>query len=212
MNSFPSMQQPDGSPFCGAYCVVATLYAFDKLPFTAPLSLNRYDAQQKSFTGPKLDIVDSSNLVELALEFYKVTGILTPGPNPSYVDGAGNNSLGAMLSILNQCDLKTEVVFKNEETLDQIRSVFPIEIELIEKLGVPISLLDNNDSTPSDSVLISVIAYPELHYVVNNHQGEWFDSDLEAHLFHWDKIESWDESNNKREGASWLGVSIQVCR
>ncbi|WP_104401639.1 hypothetical protein [Vibrio penaeicida] len=217
MKSFPNMQQPDGSLYCGAYCVVATLYAFDKLPFTAPPSLNRYDIQTKSFSGPKLDIVDSSNLTDLALELYKVTGILTKGTNPEYGHHSESyNSLGAMLYILQECGLKAEVVFQDQAALEAIQKNFPIEFELIETLGSPIEILANDPpspkaSTPKDSVLISVIEHSDLHYVANNDRGEWFDSDMDNHLYHWKPIEEWkSDQEEKREGASWYGVSIRV--
>ncbi|KJY73703.1 hypothetical protein [Vibrio nigripulchritudo] len=210
MNSLPSMQQPEGSLYCGAYCLVATLYAFNKLPFHSPLTLSRYNRVDKSFSNTSIKIEDSSNLTELAMDFYQVTGILEEGFNPEYIDEAGYNSLGAMLYILKECGLKTEVLFKDPDTHVQIQSAFPTEIELVNKLEVPISYLNSDSSTPDNGVLISVISYPNLHYVVNNSSGEWFDSDLEEPLFHWDQIERWDSSDNKRENASWLGISVRV--
>ena len=49
-----------------------------------------------------------------------------------------------------------------------------------------------------------------LHYILNNEQGEWFDPHLKERIQLWDPIETWYKSDNKRDGAMWLGVSIRV--
>lgn len=48
------------------------------------------------------------------------------------------------------------------------------------------------------------------HYLINDAQGNWFDSGIIGTNDEWDFIENWHSTTNKREGASWLGVSIRV--
>ncbi|TMO65652.1 hypothetical protein [Pseudoalteromonas aurantia] len=70
-----------------------------------------------------------------------------------------------------------------------------------------------NDENPNraHSMLVSVISVnSSLHYILNNEQGEWFDSHLKERVQLWDPIETWYKSDNKRDGATWLGVSIRV--
>lgn len=70
-----------------------------------------------------------------------------------------------------------------------------------------------NDENPNraHSMLVSVISEnSSLHYILNNEQGEWFDSHLKERVQLWDPIETWYKSDNKRDGATWLGVSIRV--
>lgn len=72
-------------------------------------------------------------------------------------------------------------------------------------------MLALGESTPSNTMLMSVISVNDsLHYILNNAQGEWFDSDIEGSHAKWDFIEKWNDTSNKREGAFWLGVSIRV--
>ncbi|GAB3527075.1 hypothetical protein GCM10027342_32020 [Photobacterium alginatilyticum] len=37
-----------------------------------------------------------------------------------------------------------------------------------------------------------------------------FDSELDDHYLNWDVIEQWDTSLNKRDKATWLGISIRI--
>ncbi|WP_246210372.1 hypothetical protein [Vibrio aquimaris] len=60
-------------------------------------------------------------------------------------------------------------------------------------------------------MLISVISVNDsLHYILNDAQGYWFDSHIAEGNAAWGFIENWHSTANKREGASWLGVSIRV--
>ncbi|KGY09863.1 hypothetical protein [Vibrio sinaloensis] len=211
MSLFPNMRQPEGSLYCGPYCVVACLKALNKLPLASPLELHMYDAKAVAFKGPSVEIRGSEGLKDLALDLYKVTGIITPGENPNYIEHSGYNSLGAMLYVLRQFGLECEVIIRDEQTNKYLRQVFPIEFELIEKLGVVTKTLSLDKSTPDHTMLISVISVNDsLHYILNDAQGCWFNSHLTGSSAMWDFIEKWDSTTNKREGASWLGVSIRV--
>lgn len=212
MSIFPKLRQPEGSLYCGPYCVVACLVALGRLPFTSSIELRRYVPEEVAFTGSSIEINDSYDLTSLALELYKVTGIITPGENPDYIEHSGYNSLGAMLYVLGQFGLQCEVVIRDDETNRYLRKVFPVEFQLMEKLQVPVSILDMEESTPNKTMLISVILVDDsLHYILNSAQGEWFDSGVDAVTnSKWDFIENWHSSSDKREGASWLGVSIQI--
>ncbi|WP_082856208.1 hypothetical protein [Vibrio sp. HI00D65] len=64
---------------------------------------------------------------------------------------------------------------------------------------------------PFNTMLISVIRVNgSLHYVLNDDQGNWFDSGITGTSAEWDSIENWHSTANKREGAAWLGISIRV--
>ncbi|MCK6263954.1 hypothetical protein KP803_11800 [Vibrio sp. ZSDE26] len=211
MSIFPKMRQPEGSLYCGAYCIVACLKSLNKLPLTSSFELHKYDAKEVAFTGSAIEISDSKELKDFALELYKVTGIITPGENPDYIEHSGYNSLGAMLYVLRQFGLECEVIIRDEQTNEYLRRAFPIEFELIEKLGVSTKMLSLGKSTPDKTMLISVISVNDsLHYILNDAQGYWFDSDIAGTSAEWDFIENWHSTANKREGASWLGVSIRV--
>ena len=211
MNSFPKMRQPEGSLVCGPYCLVACLQAFELLPLTSSIELNKYNNFDKTFNGGLVTLNLDHDFLELALELYKITGIITPGHNPDYIEHSGYNSLGAMLYVLGKFGLNCEVVINNNKTLMELNNVFPIEFELIESLKTPICILGEQESTPSGTVLISVLsANDSLHYVINNSIGEWLDTDIENGNTHWDFIERWRTSNNKRSDATWIGVSIRV--
>ncbi len=211
MNDFPSLMQPEGSLYCGPYCVVACLQAFGLLPQVLPINMNKYNHADKEFNGELVEITSKLDLDALAKEIYTITGIVTKGENPSYIEHSGFNSLASMLYVIGKLGLNTEVVISDDSKYSYLNSIFPTEFELMGKLNVPITVLNQQSTRLSDSILISVIAYPDtLHYVANNDKGEWFDSGLEEHLFHWDAIENWDTSCNKREKASWLGISIRV--
>ncbi|WP_182019297.1 hypothetical protein [Vibrio diabolicus] len=211
MSIFPKMRQPEGSLYCGPYCIVACLKSLNKLPLTSSFDLHKYDAKEVAFTGSVIEITDSKELKDFALELYKVTGIITPGENPDYIEHSGYNSLGAMLYVLRQFGLECEVIIRDEQTNEYLRRAFPIEFELIEKLGVSTKMLSLGKSTPDKTMLISVISVNDsLHYILNDAQGYWFDSDISGSSATWDFIEDWHSTTNKREGASWLGVSIRV--
>lgn len=212
MSIFPKLRQPEGSLYCGPYCVVACLAALGRLPFTSSIELRRYVPEEVEFAGTSIEINDSYDLTSLALELYKVTGIITPGENPDYIEHSGYNSLGAMLYVLGQFGLQCKVVIRDDETNRYLRKVFPVEFQLIETLQVPVSILDMEESTPNKTMLISVISVDDsLHYILNSAQGEWFDSGVDdVTNSNWDFIENWHSSSDKREGASWLGVSIQI--
>jgi hypothetical protein len=212
MSIFPKLRQPEGSLYCGPYCVVACLAALGRLPFTSSIELRRYVPEEVEFAGTSIEINDSYDLTSLALELYKVTGIITPGENPDYIEHSGYNSLGAMLYVLGQFGLQCKVVIRDDETNRYLRKVFPVEFQLIESLQVPVSILDMEESTPNKTMLISVISVDDsLHYILNSAQGEWFDSGVDdVTNSKWDFIENWHSSSDKREGASWLGVSIQI--
>ncbi len=211
MSLFPNMRQPEGSLFCGPYCIVACLKRLNKLPLLSPFELRKYDATEVAFTGASVEISGSEKLKDLALEIYKVTGIITPGENPDYIEHSGYNSLGAMLYVLSQFGIECEVLIRDAQTNEYLRRVFPIEFELIEKLGVSTKTLSLGKSTPDKTMLISVISVNDsLHYILNDAQGNWFDSDIEGTSAAWDFIENWHSTANKREGAFWLGVSIRI--
>lgn len=211
MNLFPNLRQPEGSLYCGPYCVVACLQALNRLPLTSAVELRQYDVKDVAFTGTCVEVNGSLDLAELAMKLYKVTGIITPGEHPDYIDHSGYNSLGAMLYVLGQFGLKCRVIIRDEDTHEYLRRVFPVEFDLMAKLAVPITTLSTGQSTPANTMLMSVISVNDsLHYVLNNDHGEWFDSDIVGTHAAWDFIEHWDSTTNKREGASWLGVSIQI--
>ncbi|MEI8598958.1 hypothetical protein P4S64_19230 [Vibrio sp. M60_M31a] len=117
-----------------------------------------------------------------------------------------------MLYVLGQFGLQCKVVIRDDETNRYLRKVFPVEFQLMEKLQVPVSILDMEESTPNKTMLISVVSVDDsLHYILNSAQGEWFDSGVDdVTNSKWDFIENWHSSSDKREGASWLGVSIQI--
>lgn len=208
---FPEMRQPEGSLYCGPYCIVACLKGLNKLPLTSSFELRKYNAKEVAFTGASVEVSGSDELKDFALELYKVTGILTPGENPDYIEHSGYNSLGAMLYVLGQFGIECEVLIRDAQTNKYLHRVFPTEFELIEKLGVSTKTLSLDKSTPDNTLLISVISVNDsLHYILNDAQGNWFDSDIVGTSAKWDFIENWGSTANKREGASWLGVSIRV--
>jgi hypothetical protein len=213
MNSFPKMRQPEGSLVCGPYCLVACLQALELLPLESPIELNKYSKQGKKFNGDVVTLSHKHNLLDLASELYKITGIITPGQNPDYIEHSGYNSLGAMLYVLGKLSLNSEVVIKNNKALKELNSAFPIEFELIKALNIPICILNEQESTPNGTLLMSVIsANDSLHYVINNSLGEWLDTDIENGNTNWDFIEKWNSTNNKRDDATWVGVSIRVSK
>lgn len=148
MNLFPNLRQPEGSLYCGPYCVVACLQALNRLPLASAVELRQYDVRDVAFTGPCVEVNGSLDLVELAMKLYKVTGIITPGEHPDYIDHSGYNSLGAMLYVLGQFGLKCRVIIRDDETDKYLRRVFPVEFELMSKLAVPITTLLTGQSTP----------------------------------------------------------------
>ncbi|MFW7525193.1 hypothetical protein ACODM8_13810 [Vibrio ostreicida] len=209
VSMFPNMRQPEGSLYCGPYCIVACLKGLNKLPFASPFELRKYNAKEVAFTGSSVEVSVSDELKDLALELYKVTGIITPGENPDYIEHSGYNSLGAMLYVLRQFDIECEVLIRDPQTNEYLRRVFPIEFELIKKLGISTKTLSLSKSTPDKTMLISVISVNDsLHYILNDAKGNWFDSDIAGTSAEWDFIESWHSTANKREGASWLGRGI----
>lgn len=100
MSIFPKMRQPENSLYCAPYCIVACLQTLEKLPLNTSIELRKYEPKVKAFTGSSMIISSSNNLSNLALELYKITGIITPGEHPEYIDHSGYNSLGAMLYVL----------------------------------------------------------------------------------------------------------------
>ncbi|MEZ9232280.1 hypothetical protein AB4259_14480 [Vibrio amylolyticus] len=211
MSTFPNIRQEEGSLHCGPYCVVACLQALNKLPLRHSIELRKLKLSELGFKGPFISLNESYDFTRLALDLYKVTGIITPGEKPDYIEHSGYNSIAAMIYVLSQFGLKSEVVIRDEQTREYLEMVFPTEFKLIEKLAVPIEILGQNISTPSKTMLISVISINEsLHYIANNALGEWFDSDIEEAEPKWECIEKWHLTRNKREGATWLGVSIRV--
>lgn len=211
LTMFPNLRQPEGSLYCGPYCITAYLKSMDKLPLSSPLKLHKFDAAQVSFTGAPVEVNGLEELKDFAFELYKVTGIITPGEYPDYIEHSGYNSLGAMLYVLRQFGIECEVLIRDAQTDEYLRRVFPIEFELIEKLGVSTKILSLGKSTPNNTMLISVIRVNgSLHYVLNDAKGNWFDSGITGTRAEWDSIESWQIAANKREGAVWLGISIRV--
>ena len=211
MISFPQLKQPEGSLYCGGYCVVACLQAFDLLPLTSPILLNRFDRSSKRFVGTEVAVTDKKDLDAMAIDIYAITGILSEDGAPPYVENSGSNSLAATIYVLNKFGLKTEVVISNELALSSLKAFVPAEFELFEQLGAPVVVLNGEPATFPNSALISVIALPKLlHYVVNNDRGEWFDPQIGVYCESWDPITEWDTDCRKRENANWLGISIRV--
>ncbi|MGF1758833.1 hypothetical protein L4D76_12995 [Photobacterium sagamiensis] len=211
MNNFPNLRKPEGSLYCGPYCVVACLYSFGILDKVLPAELNRYDPVTKTFDGRSVSVLSNHNLDQLAITIYEITGILTRGVNPKYIEHSGNNSISAMVYILNKFGLKTELIIKDKATYSELYQAFPSEFELMDTMETSVTILNKNSAALPNSILISIIGYPNTtHYVASNEQLEWFDPELDGNTFDWDAIELWDVSAKKRQSAYWLGVSIRV--
>ena len=213
MKAFPNMKQPEGSLYCGPYCTAACLHAFELLPLKHPKIINRYTHEEKAFNGEAIELSDKLSLEEMALEFYKVVGIVTKGENPTYIEHSGYSSLAAILYVLGEFDLNTELVISSSENLSYFKSVYPTEFELINKLNVPICILDDVVSSPNETILISLILDPvSPHYIINNSRGEWLDTNIEEVSPKWDFIEKWSDTDNKYKNSTWVGISIRIRR
>ncbi|CCN72910.1 hypothetical protein [Vibrio nigripulchritudo] len=213
MKAFPNIKQPKGSLYCGPYCTAACLHAFELLPLKSPKKLSRYAHAEKAFNGESIELTEELGLEAIALEFYKVVGIVTKGENPTYIEHSGYSSLAAMLYVLGEFDLNTELVVSNSARLSYLKSVYPTEFELIDKLNVPICILDDEPSTPNGTILISLILDPgSPHYIINNSRGEWLDTNIEENSPSWDFIEKWGETDKKYKDSTWVGISIRVRR
>ena len=57
LTMFPKLRQPEGSLYCGPYCITAYLESMDKLPLSSPLKLHKFDAAQVSFTGAPVEVM-----------------------------------------------------------------------------------------------------------------------------------------------------------
>ncbi|GAK82698.1 hypothetical protein JCM19238_241 [Vibrio ponticus] len=213
MLAFPNIKQPQGSLYCGPYCTVACLYAFEQLPLKQAKLLQRYNRTEKAFNGGVVTISENLDLEEAALEIYKIIGIVTKGENPSYIEHSGYNSLAAMLYVFGEFGLKRELVVRDSQTLSYLRRAYPTELELVDKLDVPICILDNQPSTPDGTILIPLIMDPDSpHYIINNSRREWLDTNIEEISPDWDFIEKWQESDKKYKNSTWVGVAIRVSR
>ncbi|MEZ8009699.1 MULTISPECIES: hypothetical protein [Vibrio] len=198
---------------CGPYCLVACFHALELLPLESPIELHKFNKLGKKFNGDVVTLDHNHSLLDLASELYSITGIITTGKTPDYIEHSGYNSLGAMLYVIEKVGLNSEVIIENNQILIDLNEEFPIEFELIKDLKVPIRILDEQESTLNETILISVLSVNgSLHYVINNSSGEWLDTDIENGNTNWDFIEKWNSTSNKREGADWVGVSIRVSR
>lgn len=208
MKPFPNLTQPEGSLYCGPYCIVACLYAFDCLP-ASPVTLATYNTVNKRFNGTPIGLTPDMGDDAMARRLYQVTGIVTKGENPTYIESGGYNSLAAMIYLLQQFGLQAEVVVRDKQTLAYLEQVFPVEFELIAQRGVEVT--EVSSFLLANCVQISLIAYNDtLHYIANNAIGNWFDSGLPDADFDWSPITEWEASDKKRAGASWLGITINV--
>ncbi|KXF81939.1 hypothetical protein [Enterovibrio coralii] len=212
MRVFPDLKQPDGSLYCGPFCLAAMLTVLNRLPIESAVTVKRYNGDHKEFCGEDVPLFYASgDLSGFGKQIYKLTGIITPGEYPDYIEHSGYNSLAAMVHVMTQFGLQAEVIIRDEQTKGYLETVFPVEFELLNDISVPVSLLNGERSTPEGCYLISVIAVNgSLHYILNTANAEWFDSHLAVDDTSWDFIEKWDGSGTGRDGASWVGISLRV--
>ncbi|WP_084659662.1 hypothetical protein [Vibrio sonorensis] len=188
---------------------------FDKYQ-SSSIRLQGLNLDSMTFAGETLALDSLTPTLDNAYKLHDLTGILTPGAKPIYKKGGNYNSLAVMVYLLRQIGLNCRVVAQSQDTLQFLHDTFPVECQLLEELNAYPELLSSqelNDGniTPDNGLLITLIGYDNTtHYVVNNKQGLWFESLLPEDYYPWDSIEKWHESSNKREGAYWTGVSIQV--
>ena len=201
---FPKLAQLPGSNVCGAYCVAATLDAFDLFPSVLPLQIN-------SFFGKQLSIPRNISLKAFADHIYLITGILNTDEPSKYVENNGLNSLAAMVYVLEKCNLNVRLFFKDKSAFESLEEIYPAEIGLLKQKITVSSFLNERVSTALNNIVIYAIQHDSggTHYVANNERGEWFDpaainDDILFKSFV--TIEEFTEQN----GWKWLGVCLNI--
>ncbi|CAH0533831.1 hypothetical protein VST7929_01706 [Vibrio stylophorae] len=210
MHPFPNIHLPNQAILCGPSCIVACLDSFNLRQHSQPRLLRRFSMQSMTFTGELIRLDTSQTLTSLLAQLYQVTGILSEGDYVEFVPEHGFNSLAAMHHVLSQFGFETEMVFRDPSTRAYMTEAFRSEATLMKDLGVP-AVYYSPQWRQKESILIAVIAYERtIHLVACNHRGEWFDSDLPEHIYYWDDIEHWQQSQNKRGKAQWMGIAMRV--
>lgn len=213
MGVLPNLKQPEGSYLCGAYSVVACIRLFEV--DDRVVTLNKFDPSVCDFSGEVVNIDTSADDDVLAKQIYKVTGIYSPFDMDNFVEKDGFNPLFCVAYILQKLELDVRLLIKAPLDLEQLINQYPVEGEVLRKLNCPISNFDETHHA-ADSVLIPVVVYPlgeimTSHYLVS-HEQQWLDTELDQHPLHWDKIQDWETSQNKRSGAVWTGFALRVSR
>lgn len=211
--ALPNLRQKDGSYLCGAYSVVACIkyFGLESRKVNIPL----FDLNNRRFSDNFTEVNTFLEVNELAECIYTITGIGQPMTDGKFVKSGGFNPIFMIAHVLKclgfdvkvACKLGTEAVLATQH---------PDEYQRLKSLNIKFELDNIEQFTNHDSLKISVIFY-ELpngiltgHYVINDDQGRWLDTELDEHPLYWDKISDWGTSDNKREGGVWAGVSLVV--
>ncbi len=212
MNDFPKMKQAKDSLECGAFNIVACLYALELIPIKTQLKLNKYNNTENNFSGNEVIINIGDDLEILKNKIYSITGILSEENPQQYINSSGLNSIAAMAYVIIIFGLKVEVLVKDQSTIEELKIEYPSEFLIIDKLEVPVTILPNSQIELHKCLLISAIVYPDdiRHYVSCNDKGRWFDPGVGENNLKWDPITEWSSSLNKSNNADWLGISLRV--
>lgn len=209
----PNLRQRDGSYLCGAYSVVACIryFGLENRKVNIPV----FDVERECFSNKSKEVNTSLESNELASVIYQITGIGLPMSDGQYVKSDGFNPMFMVVHILRAFgfDVTLACAPGAEELLNNL---YPDEYNRLKSSNIIFELDDAEQFTNEYSLKISVIFY-ELpngsltsHYIVNDEQGNWLDTELDEHPLYWDRINDWHTSSNKRKGSSWAGISLIV--
>lgn len=208
IKSFPELVQTIGSNSCGAYCVAATLACFGLFPSKQSLHINRFNIEANQFNGKALHIPLNISLNNFADYVYQITGILNVDEPSQYVEKNGLNSLAAMFYTLEKYSLNVAVLFRDKSRFENLKMIYPNEIELLSKNLKANIYINDSVSTIPNSVTIYAISYNNgnTHYIACNSSGNWYDPADGNYSTNFNSIEQFTEVH----GGEWLGVSL-VC-
>ncbi|WP_045381251.1 hypothetical protein [Vibrio campbellii] len=209
----PNLRQKDGSYLCGAYSVVACVRYFGLENRKVNISL--FDVDNGFFSNKSIEVNTSLESNELAQYIYKITGIGLPMSDGEYVNSDGFNPMFMVVHVLRSFGF--DVVLTCSPGAEAfLGSQYPDEYQRLKSSNIRFESDNAEQFTNAGSLKISVIFY-ELpngtltsHYVTNDDKGSWLDTELDEHPIYWDKINDWNNSTNKRQGARWAGVSLIV--
>ncbi|MFH6926937.1 hypothetical protein ACHQEN_21380 [Vibrio vulnificus] len=209
----PNLRQKDGSYLCGAYSVVACIryFGLEDRKVDVPL----FDVNTRCFSDKTREINTSLEANELAASIYKITGIGLPMTDGQFVKSDGFSPIFMVAHVLKNFGFDVVVVCE-PGTEAVLGGQYPDEYHRLKSLNIRFELDNAEQFTNQGSLKISIILY-ELpngtltgHYVINDEKGLWLDTELDEHPLHWDKVNDWRISDNKRQGGHWTGVSLVV--
>ena len=214
---FPNLKMDSNVSSCGAYCIVATLFAKQYFPIKSPIKLHRFCPNEFNFTGEYLNIDKNHSIQEVIDTIYQVIGIIDEVSVSTYnISQQGYCSMIAMAYVYKVFGLNPRILISNNHTHEKIKSLFPQEIQLNSnsELQFPVEYVREASININNFVLPLMIHKPldEMHYhlIAVNTNNEIYDPNNEGIDTGFRLNELYELPKENPEWWHWSGLALKI--